>query len=179
MNAFRGHLRRSVRLGACWLLAVSAGVPAVANCSSPPPRAANPTRALDERRALQVIATAFRDERDAPAPGRTIELALGKVLEVDVAAEGRRYGVAYITPTERQRLGPALPPRNPSMGDALQLVRGTGADGEARVLVLYDTDYLYDDFIGTEREATTVTAERKLARDVRDFLVRAHAEGWP
>jgi hypothetical protein len=161
------------------MLVVVAAVLTAHGCSNPPPRAANPTRALDERRAIQVIATAFRDERDAPAPGRSVELAAGKALEVDVGADGHKYGVAYITPTERQRLGVALPPRNPSMGDALQLVRGTGADADARILVLYDSDYLYDDFIGAEREATTITAERKLARDVRDFLVRAHAEGWP
>jgi hypothetical protein len=65
------------------------------------------------------------------------------------------------------------------MGDALQLVRGTGPDAEARILVLYDEDYLYDDHIGTEREATTITAEKKLGRDVRDFLVKAQSESWP
>lgn len=180
MKAFRGHHRRSVRLDAlCRLLVVVMAVVLGCGCSNPPPRAANPTRALDERRALQVIATAFRDEHDAPVPGRSIELAAGKLLEVDVGADGHKYGVAYVTPAERLRLGAALPPRNPSMGDALQLVRGSGPDADARILILYDTDYLYDDFIGTEREATTITAERKLARDVRDFLVRAHAEGWP
>jgi hypothetical protein len=139
-----------------------------ASCSSPPPRAANPTRALDERRAVQVIATAFRDERDAPQPGTPIQLTGTQQLEVDVRARDRKYGVAYVTSAERRRLSSALPPRNPSMGDALQLVRGSGSDGDARILVLYDTDYLYDDHVGTEREG-----------DVRDFLVRAHTEGWP
>ena len=65
------------------------------------------------------------------------------------------------------------------MGDALQLVRGNGADADARILLLYDEDYLYDDHVGTEREETTITAEKKLERDVRDFLVRAQTERWP
>ncbi len=87
--------------------------------------------------------------------------------------------MAYVTGQERLELGDALPPRDPSMGDALQLVSGIGAEGDARVLLLYDSDYLYDDHVGEEHEETTVTAELKLRRDVRDFLVRAHAEKWP
>lgn len=111
--------------------------------------------------------------------GHAIALAPGRNLEVDVLSEGRKYGVAYVTANERAALGPALPPRDASMGDALQLVSGLGDDGDARVLVLEDTDYAYDDQVGEEHEETTVTAELKLRRDVRDFLVRAHAENWP
>ena len=148
-------------------------------CSAPPPRAPNPTHPLDERRALEIILQAFHDERDTPAHGRPIELAPGKALEVDVSAQGRKYGVAYVTESERATLGAALPARDPSMGDALQLVSGLGSDADARVLVLNDTDYAYDDQVGEEHEETTVTAELKLRRDVRDFLVRAHAEKWP
>ena len=62
------------------------------------------------------------------------------------------------------------------MGDALQLVSGLGTDGDARVCVLYDTDYLYDDQVGEAHEKSTMTAELKLRRDVRDFLVIAHRE---
>jgi hypothetical protein len=148
-------------------------------CSSPEPRTANPTRPLDERRAIEIILAAFADERDHPVPGRIVRLAQGQELEVDVAAQGKKYGVAYVTTNERARLGSVLPPREPNMGDALQLVSGLGDDGDARVLVLQDTSYLYDDHIGEEHRETTVTAELKLRRDVRDFLVRAHAEKWP
>jgi hypothetical protein len=148
-------------------------------CSGPPPRSANPTRPLDERRAIEIIVRAFREERDRPTPGRQMDLGDGKMLDVDVGAEGKRYGVAYITPQERIALDSALPPRDPMMGDALQLVSGLDEDSAARILVLHDTDYLYDDHLGAEREASTITAERKLERDVRDFLVRAHAENWP
>lgn len=148
-------------------------------CGSGPAKTANPTRALDERRAVQVIAQAFHDERDAPVPGRSIQLADGKSLEVDVMSDGKKYGVAYLTPNERQALGASLPPRAPEMGDALQLIHGSGPDAETRVLILHDSEYRYDDQVGTAHEETTITAERRLARDVRDFLVRAHAERWP
>jgi hypothetical protein len=169
---FRAPLR--VALGAGLALALGALA-----CSSPPPRTANPTRPLDERRAIEIILGAFADERDQPVAGRRVAVALGKQLEVDVSAKGKKYGVAYVTMNEREALGPALPPRDPSMGDALQLVSGLGADGDARVLVLHDTEYLYDDHVGEQHEETALTAELKLRRDVRDFLVRAHAENWP
>lgn len=164
------------RLGA--ILAIAA-VALAAACGGGPAKSANPTRALDERRAVQVIAQAFHDERDAPVPGRSIQIAEGKALEVDVLSDGHKYGVAYVTPNERAALGAALPAKAADMGDALQLVHGIGADADTRVLILQDTDYRYDDQVGTAHEETTITAERKLARDVRDFLVRAHSERWP
>jgi hypothetical protein len=160
------------------MLAVLAALQGAA-CGGPPPRTANPTRALDERRAIDIIIRAFHEERDQPIPGKSLLLADGTPLEVDVSAKGKRYGVSYITANERFRLGKALPPRDTSMGDALQLVNGTGSDAQARILILHDSDYLYDDQVGTDREASTITAERKLARDVRDFLVHAHSQRWP
>lgn len=122
---------------------------------------------------------AFRDEGDTPAGAREVALAPGKMLKVDVTAQGKKYGVAYVTPMEEEKLGNALPSRTPAMGDALQLVRGTGSDADARILVLRSNDYTYDDLAGPEHENTAIAAEQKLTRDVRDFLVRAHAENWP
>jgi hypothetical protein len=169
------------RLGrAAWaILALSGTVCASTACGAPPPRAPNPTRPIDERRAVQVIAQAFNDERTQAVAGRRVEIRDGKVLEVDVGALGRKYGVAYVTAGERQSLGASLPRPEPGMEDALHLVRGTGEDRDAKILVLHDTNYMYDDQVGTEHEATIVTAERKLARDVRDFVVRARSENWP
>ena len=170
----RLSLRSSARktLGFAMTLAVVAG------CGSGPAKSANPTRPLDERRAVQVIAQAFHDEHDAPTPGRAIKLSDSKTLEVDVLSDGHKYGVAYISPNDRQAVGNALPARTPDMGDALQVIHGTGDDATMQVLILRDTDYVYDDQVGTSHEETTITAERKLARDVRDFLVRAHSERW-
>src|SRR5690606_41117594 len=102
----------------------------------------------DEQRAIRVIIRAFHDQNDAPVPGRQVELPTGKPLKIDVGSQGRKYGVSYVTGGERIQLGSALPPRNPAMGDALQLVRGTGPDADARILILYDEDYLYDDHVG-------------------------------
>jgi len=148
-------------------------------CGGPPPRAPNPTRPLDERRAVEIILNAFRAERDRGVTGKLVTLPGGKKLEVDVSGAGKQYGVAYVTGNERHQLGSAVPTPEPGMEDALHLVRGSGNDREAKILILHDTNYLYDDQIGAEHEATVLTAERKLERDVRDFIVRAHAEKWP
>jgi hypothetical protein len=148
-------------------------------CGAPPPRAPNPTRPLDERRAIELIVQAFREEQDRPAPGHPVALSETKQINVDVVATDRKYGVAFVTASERLSLGSALPDKDPAMGDALQLVSGLGDDGDARVLVLRDNDYLYDDHVGDEHEQPSLTAELKLKRDVHDFLVRAHAEKWP
>ncbi len=44
----------------------------------------------------------------------------------------------------------------------------------------YDKQYAeVPALFGTEHEATTITAENKLKRDVRDFIVRARTEKWP
>ncbi|MEB2313605.1 MAG: hypothetical protein OZ921_15725 [Sorangiineae bacterium] len=160
-----------------WLFAALAVLTAA--CGAPPPRAPNASRALDERRAVEVIVKAFHAEGDAPEAGRALDLGDGKQLQVDVGARERKYGVAYVTPGEERELGAALPPRTPDMGDALQLVSGVGSDEGARILVLRAGDYKSDDQIGTGHEETTIAAENKLGRDVRDFLVRAHSQRWP
>src|SRR6185369_2495317 len=105
----------------------------------PPPRAPNPTRPLDERRAVELIIEAFREEKDRPVPGTVVALTESKRIHVDVTASDHKYGVAYVTAPERVELGTALPEKDPSMGDALQLVSGLGEDGDARVLVLRDS----------------------------------------
>ncbi|HET9952903.1 MAG TPA: hypothetical protein VFQ61_00290 [Polyangiaceae bacterium] len=149
---------------------------ASAACSRPSPRAANPTRVLDERRAVQVIAETFAEESATPGSGPDLELAPLRRLQVDVWANGRRFGVAYLTQKEREGLRDVLPARDPKMGDALQLVSGIGGDADARVCVLYDSDYLYDDLVGESHEKSTLTAELKLKRDVRDFLAITRRE---
>jgi hypothetical protein len=148
-------------------------------CGGPPPRTVNPTRPLDERRAIELIIEAFRDEHDHPVHGNDLALSDTQNLHVDVNAQDHKYGVAYVTAEERSTLGSTLPPRDPALGDALQLVSGLGADEDARVLVLQDSDYTFDDHVGEAHAASSLTAELKLKRDVHDFLIRAHAEKWP
>jgi hypothetical protein len=147
-------------------------------CSGPPPRTANPTRPLDERRAVEVIAEVFREEREQPLAGSDVSLSTKVRLHVDLWAAGKRFGIAYVTADERGGLGSALPPRDPAKGDALLLVTGIGADSDARICVLSDSDYLYDDQVGEAHEKSTLTAELRLKRDARDFLVIARREHW-
>src|SRR5687768_7336175 len=151
--------RPSVPGGFRRLLALAALAGGLWACGGAPPRAPNPTRPLDERRAVEIIIQAFHDQRDRPVPGQTLQLGPNRSLEVDVSAQGRKYGVAYVTAKERSELGSALPARDPNMPDALQLVSGLGTDGDARVLVVHDSDYLYDDHVGEEHEDTSMTAE--------------------
>lgn len=159
-------------------LALAAALVSLA-CGGPPPRTVNPSRPLDERRAIDLIDEAFREEHDRGVPGGDLALSDTQTLHVDVSGQDRKYGVAYVTAPERIALGATLPPRDPAMGDALQLVSGLGSDGDARVLVLQDTDYMYDEQAGVGHEASNVATETRLRRDVQDFLLRAHKEKWP
>lgn len=159
-------------------LALAAALVSLA-CGGPPPRTVNPSRPLDERRAIELIGQVFLEEHDRGVPGGNLTLSDTQTLHVDVSGQDRKYGVAYVTAGERIELGSTLPPRDPAMGDALQLVSGLGADGDARVLVLQDSDYMYDEHLGNAQEGSSVAAELRLKRDVHDFLVRAHKEKWP
>ncbi|MCB9586364.1 MAG: hypothetical protein H6718_13255 [Polyangiaceae bacterium] len=165
-------------LGRRGLLLLLAGATLTLGCGGEPPRAPNKMRPLDERRAVQLIATTMRDHGDGPAAGRMMALAEGLELEVDVSVAGHKFGVAYTNAQERSKIASVLPQVD-SDSDALVLARGMGDEADARILVLKDDSYLYDDQVGTEHEETTITAENKLKRDVRDFLVRARAEKWP
>jgi hypothetical protein len=159
-------------------LALAAALLALA-CGGPPPRTVNASRPLEERRAIELIIEAFRDEHDRGVPGGNLALGGSQTLHIDVTGQDRKYGVAYVTAGERIALGATLPPRDPAMGDALQLVSGLGADGDARILVLQDSDYVFDEHVGETHDGSSLTAELKLKRDVHDFLVRAHKEKWP
>jgi hypothetical protein len=174
-----GHRAPRVRLPLPAAVVGSVACLVSLGCGSPQARTPHPARPLEERRAIAVILQAFEDERDVAVRGRPVMLPLGITLEVDVAAQSQKYGVAYVTTAEQQKLGRALTPRDSRAGDALRLVIGTGEAGQSHVLLLYDTDYLYDDQVSDGQRETTVTAELKLRRDVRDFLVLARSRKWP
>ena len=53
-----------------------------------------------------------------------------------------------------------------------------GEDGETRVVVLYQDNYLYDDLAGDSHESTSISVEGALVRDVQDFLVHAQAQKY-
>jgi hypothetical protein len=148
-------------------------------CAGQEAKQPNPMRSIDERRAIPIIAQAYQDSGQSPSEGRDIHLSSGKSLHVDVGTAGRKYGVAYLTGGDLSGLDPKtdLPPHTP--GGDLPVVQGIGEDGDAVVLLLFAPDYQYDDLSGAQHESTTITAEKKLARDVRDFLVQARARNLP
>lgn len=125
---------------------------------------------LEERRARAVIEMAIVDSGAQPARPRVV-MVEGKEIALDMAIAGGPYGVAYITRSEQAALAGVLPPRDPQ-SDQLRLVRG--ANGEV-VLVVWEVDYRFDE--GREHSATAVTAERKLKRDVSDFVTHVVKPG--
>ncbi len=101
----------------------------------------------------------------APRPGRTFELEQGYELHEDALIGAGPYGVAYLSEHEAKLAGAALPKRN-AESTQLRLLR---PDAEAVVLLLYQDAYRYD--VGEGNTATIVAAEKRLERDVADFLV--------
>jgi hypothetical protein len=152
----------------------------VSACAGQEAKAPNPMRPIDERRAIPIIAQAYADSGETAAEGRDIKLATGKMLHVDVGTTGHKYGVAYLTTGDISALDAKtdLPPHTPGSSD-LPIVTGGGPDADAIILVLFADDYQYDDLAGEQHESTTITAEKKLTRDVRDFLVQARSKNLP
>ncbi|MBK8256346.1 MAG: hypothetical protein IPK82_27215 [Polyangiaceae bacterium] len=72
-------------------------------CDPPPAKAPNPTRTLDERRAIEVIRKAVGSEGVRPAAGRDEKLTQsGKMIRVDVSIEGKNTGLCT-SPTKTNR----------------------------------------------------------------------------
>jgi len=150
------------------ILLVLLGLPcwsAVTACGPAQTRPTTALKPLEERRARGIIEQAVLDSGARPIKGRSVKLRDGKELTEDMAIDGEVYGIAYLTEREVQQLGKSVPARNPE-SQQLRLVRGTGG---AIVLLLWEDDYRYD--AGDEHTVTVVTAEKKLARDVSDFIL--------
>lgn len=163
--------RRAATAALAALAAVTIG------CGPGEARAPNPTRPLDERRAIEVIFRAVRAEKESPKLGRDVTLTSnGKTIHIDVGVEGHEYGMAYITLDDAQKLGDAIPKPN-KKDERLHLVRA-GADGETRIVLLFQDNYLYDDLAGEAHEQTTITCESSLARDVQDFVTHARTQKY-
>jgi hypothetical protein len=150
---------------------------ALVACSGGGAKAPNPTRALDERRAIEVIRKAVDAEGATPAPGRDVTLVNGTTLRVDVSIGKHEYGIAYITAEDQQKLGKAIPPPN-QKDERLRLARA-GDEGLTRVVLLYQENYLFDDLAGESHEQTAITCESALMRDVRDFITYARTQKYP
>jgi len=149
-------------------------------CSTPPPRSANPTKPVPERRALEIIGRAVRKKKMTPVEGHEITTQLGGKLRADVILQERKWGVAFLTANDlTQDNAEPLPKKDPKRPNALVVVDAVNKeDAGLKVLVLFERDYLYDDQVGEDHEQTMITAESAIERDVTDFLVQAGVQGW-
>lgn len=152
------------------------GACALTACETPAARSANATRSLDERRAIAIIQKAMQREGARPGPSREVTLVDGAPLRVDVSVSGHDYGVAYVTASDLAAAGSSVPPPN-KKDERLRLIRA-GEDGEAHIVLLYQSNYVYDDLVGADHEQTTITAERSLSRDVQDFITHARTQKY-
>ena len=150
----------------------------VSGCEPPPVKAPNPTRTLDERRAIEIIRRAIQAEGMAPAPARDETLSeSGKVIRVDVSIDGKKFGIVYVSDEDKSALGDAIPAPN-QKNEALKLKSIGEGDDKVRLVLLYQTNYRYDDLVGEGHEQTTITSEKALERDVRDFVTHARSKGF-
>jgi hypothetical protein len=129
---------------------------------------------VHERRAVEIIAHVFSDAGLDPEQNRNVTYNC-KPLRMDVAAAGRRFGIAYLTRQDQDDMKDALP-KHDSDSDALVII---AASDQNRVLLLWERDYLTDDLEGEAHSATTIAAEKKVERDARDLIVKAEHEKWP
>jgi hypothetical protein len=145
-------------------------------CGGPDARAPIPTRPIDEGRADKIIAEALQKEGLEPSGPKKLTYG-GKEITVDVMVAGKRLGVVYLSPNDLTQLGDnALAKKKQAAGDPLSIFPGTVEGTGIHFVVLYCSDYVYDDNVGASHEATTITAENKLDRDVRDFVMIARRE---
>ena len=136
------------------------------------------TRPIDKGEAVGIIAKAFRDNNVDPEGGHVIHVGDDqKELDIDVAAKGKLWGIAYIMSQDGEKLGADLPQRKDS--DVLIVMRGAG-DGEqdTHAVLLFAGDYLQDDLTGEQHTSSSIAAERKLDLAARDVIRRALAEDW-
>ena len=158
------------------MLSHAPSVALLSGCGNSTAKTPNPTRPLDERRALEVIRQAMIAEGAEPAASRDVTLVNGSVLHVDVSVQNKEFGIAYITVDDAQKLGKNIPPPN-KKDERLRLARA-GNDGEVRIVLLYQENYLYDDLAGEVHEQTAITCEKSLARDVQDFITHARTQKY-
>ena len=158
--------------------AVVAAAAGAAACSGDPPRAPNVLRPIDEPHAVSIMAKVFRELNLEPVRNRIIKFGSHDAeLKLDVAAKDRRFGIAYITWQDADKLGEDLPKRRDP--DAIIVVRGNGDDDDVHAALLFAADYMQDDLAGEAHTSTSIAAEQKLVLATKDILRRAEHESWP
>jgi hypothetical protein len=153
-------------------------VVALGACSGEPPKAPTILRPIDEPHAVAIMARVFREFGLEPVRNRNIKFGNNDAeLRLDVAAKDRRFGIAYITAQDADKLGEDTPRRRDP--DAIIVVRGNGDDDDVHAALLFAADYMQDDLAGEAHTATSIAAEQKLVLATKDILRRAEHENWP
>ena len=145
---------------------------------TPSSRTPNQARPMDEMRAQGVIARTFQAAGVEPEAGRTFALSVKDAPKLEVAAQGHKYGVMWLTHELQTQIAAFLPKHDNDEG-SLVVLDGAAADSGGHALVLWESDYMTDDLSGASHSSTEIAAEAKLERDVRDFLLKAKSEQWP
>jgi hypothetical protein len=157
---------------------LAAAIVCTCACSGEPPRAPTILRPIDEPHAVSIMAKVFRDFGLEPVRNRIIKFGPNDLeLRLDVAAKERRFGIAYITWQDADKLGDEMPKRRDP--DAIIVVRGNGEDDDVHAALLFAADYMQDDLAGEAHTATSIAAEQKLVLATKDILRRAEHENWP
>jgi len=152
--------------------------PALVSCGGGEAKAPTILRPIDEPHAVAIMARVFREFGLEPVRNRIIKFGPNDTeLRLDVAAKDKRFGIAFITWQDADRLGDNLPKRRDP--DAIIVVRGNDDDEDVHAALLFAADYMQDDLSGEEHTATSIAAEQKLELATKDILRRAQHEGWP
>ncbi len=159
------------------LLTLAVMAPVLPGCGGEDAKAPTILRPIDEPHAVSIMARVFRDFGQEPVRNRIIKFGPNDAeLRLDVAAKDKRFGVAYITWQDADKLGDNLPKRRDP--DAIIVVHGNGDDSDVHAALLFAADYMQDDLSGEAHTSTSIAAEQKLELATRDVLRRAQHEGW-
>jgi hypothetical protein len=124
------------------------------------------------------MARVFRELGLEPVRNRIIKFGPGDAeLKLDIAAKDRRFGIAFITWQDAEKLADEMPKRRDP--DAIIVLRGNGEDDDVHAALLFAADYMQDDLAGEAHTATSIAAEQKLVLATKDILRRAEHENWP
>jgi hypothetical protein len=164
-------LRRT--LWVCVLVALSAA------CATPKvaiPVGAADCKLLSESQALLAIQEAL--VRAGALAERGFQVTLdGRAFEADVHFAKPPFAIEWVSEDDRRELGALLPVGTPE--SPLQIVSAAGLEGAVQVLVLDAQAYAYEaNPLRVQRGAGGIEeAERKLRRDVDDFLDYVRDQG--
>ncbi len=146
---------------------------AIAGCGGSNTRGPAPVwRVLDEARAVDIIRRAVIAQGGRPVSGQPAGLPDGGTVRVDVAFADQPHGIAFISEQDANKLGKKLPP--PPPGEELRIIK---PDDSTLVVLLYSDRYRYD--VGPSHAGSLVAAERRLTKDVTDFIVHLRGLSKP